>query len=381
MTRFETRPKVLYLCDWLPPDFGSVGQYSLLFARQRAAAGADVRLVGLTSGKESLVEEQTEAGRLKILRIPARVYDRARLLERAWWTARTNFRLIWRIRKAMGWADEIIFTGSPPFLVHLLTPLNQWFYHKRLIYHITDFHPECLMATLNPVPLPLRALYRLTLFWRRRVSAFEALGEDQRRRLQEIGIPAERIVIRRYPPPVAFTGQETPLATPAALAGKRVLLYAGNWGVAHDVDTFCEGFRRYHAQGGGAFGLWLNAIGASADSVEQRLRAAGLPIHRSRPGPLAELANLLVTPDAHLITLRDEFVGFVLPSKVFACIASGRPILYIGSRDSDLHLLCAQALAPSHYRQVAVGDPAGVVAALEHLATLAAGAQERRVSS
>jgi len=362
--------KVLYVCDWLPPDFGAVGQYSLLFARAKAAAGDEVLLVGLTSAAESLVEEQTGAGRLKILRISAPVYDRARLLERALWTARTNGRLIWRIRSAMRWADEIVFTGSPPYLVHFLTPLNRLFYRKRLVYHITDFHPECLMATLDPVPMPLRFLYRLTLFWRRRVSAFEALGEDQKRRLLEIGIPEERIVIRRYPPPVAFTGQETPLLAPPSLAGKKLLLYSGNWGVAHDVDTFGEGYQRHHAQGAGAFGLWLNAVGAQADVVEQRLRAAGLPVHRSHPGPLADLANLLVTPEVHLITLRNEFVGFALPSKVYACIASGKPILYIGSRHSDVHLLCSQQLAPARYRQVEVGDPAGVAKALDDFAQL-----------
>ena len=38
-----------------------------------------------------------------------------------------------------------------------------------------------------------------------------------------------------------------------------------------------------------------------------------------------------MTPDAHLITLSDAFVGFVLPSKVHGCIASGRPVLFIGS--------------------------------------------------
>ena len=29
----------LYICDWLPPDFGAVGQYSVIFARELAAEG------------------------------------------------------------------------------------------------------------------------------------------------------------------------------------------------------------------------------------------------------------------------------------------------------------------------------------------------------
>jgi hypothetical protein len=81
---------------------------------------------------------------------------------------------------------------------------------------------------------------------------------------------------------------------------------------------------------------------------------------------LEKLANLLVTPDAHLITLSDAFVGFVLPSKVHGCIASNKPILYVGSKRSDVHRLGLGGSA--YYRQVSVGDVAGCSAALEDIA-------------
>jgi hypothetical protein len=115
-------------------------------------------------------------------------------------------------------------------------------------------------------------------------------------------------------------------------------------------------------------GLWLNATGARADACEQALRAEDLPLARGRPLPLAELPRLLLAADAHLITLRDAFVGYVLPSKVHGCIASGRDVLYVGSRESDVHLLCAQALPADGYRRVEVGDAEGVAGALEAIA-------------
>ena len=91
--------KLVYLCDWLPPDFGAVGQYSLLFARQRAAAGEEVTLGGLSSTTDSVVEERHGAGRLRIVRLRAPVYDRADFKARAMWTARTNAALVWRLRR------------------------------------------------------------------------------------------------------------------------------------------------------------------------------------------------------------------------------------------------------------------------------------------
>lgn len=80
----------------------------------------------------------------------------------------------------------------------------------------------------------------------------------------------------------------------------------------------------------------------------------------------------------HFITLRDGFVGFAMPSKVYGCIASRRPILYVGSRDSDVHLLCSQS--GSFYQRVDVGDAAGVADALAAIGDLRVSTDEPRVA-
>ena len=360
------RRRLVYLCDWLPPDFGAVGQYSLLFARARAAGGEDVVLGGLSTTADSQTEETVGAGTLRVVRLHTPAYDRANFRARAWWTLRTNFRLLWRLRRALRAADEVLFTGSPPFMLHFLVPLN-FLLRKRLTYRITDFHPECLIAELGRAPRALQWFYRLTVALRRRVQQFEVLGQDQRRRLLEIGLPEGRIAIHRDPSPVEMTAETDPLDLPEPLRGKVVLLYSGNFGVAHDHETFVEGYRRHHQEGSGRVVLWLNATGAKADLVEQRLRTLALPVHRTGPVPLELLPRLLVTPHAHLITLRDEFVGFVLPSKVYGCVASGRAVLFVGSERSDVHLLCANGLPPERYQRAAAGDVSAVARALEHL--------------
>jgi hypothetical protein len=239
---------------------------------------------------------------------------------------------------------------------------------KHLIYRITDFHPECLMAGMQRVPWAVRLFHKLTVFWRKRIEEFEILGEDQRRRLHEIGIPDDRIVMRRDPAPVDIPPDAQPLDRPADLAGKCILMYSGNYGVAHDADTFIAGYRRHHRQGSGRVALWLNAVGARAGYVEEKLRAEGLPVHRTKPVPLELLPRLLLTPDAHLITLIDSFVGFVMPSKVFGCIQSGRDVLFVGSELSDVDLLCKQSMPAGAYIRASTGDEQGVADALELLA-------------
>ncbi len=359
--------RLVYLCDWLPPDFGAVGQYSLLFARERAARGEDVILAGLSSTGASVNEEQPGAGRLRIVRLRAPAYDRSDLRGRALWTARTNLALLWNLKREIRRADEVLFTGSPPFLIHFLGPLNLLL-RRRLTYRITDFHPECLMAELGRPSAALRLFHRWTVALRRRVDRFEVLGEDQRQRLLAIGIRPERIVLKRDPSPVEIPPETMPLELPAELAGRVVLLYSGNFGVAHDHETFLAGYRQHHRQGSGRVALWLNATGSRADRVAEALRQDGLPFHRSLPVPLEQLPRLLVTPDAHLVTLRDEFVGYVLPSKIYGCLQSGSRLLYIGSPRSDVHLLASRELAPGRYLRVDVGDAAGVAQALEEIA-------------
>jgi hypothetical protein len=366
------RRRIVALADWLPPDFGAVGQYALLEARRAAAEGADVTLFGLSSTASSEAMESLGAGRLRILRVRRPLYDRARFGRRALWTLATDLALVRRAWRFLRRADEVRFTGSPPLLIHFLVPANRLL-GRRLVYRIADFHPECLIAELGRTPLALRLLLARTRRLRRRVDRFEVLGECQRRRLVESGVAAERIALVPLASPVAIDAGTEPLPRPESLAGRVVLLYSGNFGVAHDDATFVEGYRRHHAEGSGRVALWLNATGAKADRVEARLRELGLPVHRSRPVPLAELARLLVTPDAHLVTLRDAFVGYVLPSKVWGCLESGKPILYVGSAASDVHRLCAAREGAARYQRAEVGDPAGVAAALEAIAAPGSG--------
>ena len=94
--------------------------------------------------------------------------------------------------------------------------------------------------------------------------------------------------------------------------------------------------------------------------------AAGLPFHRSAPVALEKLASLLRAPSAHLVTLRDSFVGYVMPSKIYACLESQKPVLFVGSADSDIDLLARSA--PPGYWRVSCGDFRGFAAALEAMA-------------
>lgn len=360
---------LFYLVDWLPPDFGAVGQYGVLFAREIAEREArKVFLIGLTSGRPSSEKEVfASGGKLEIVRISSAPYQKGRLLNRLLWTVSTNFRLIKEVmRNPASHNAEVLFTGAPPFMLFFAVPLKL-FRKVRLIYRITDFYPEVMIAELGRQNIPLRLLQSLTWFLRRQVDMVQALGVDQRQILIRGGIPPARILIKRDRSPIPWTGKEKLLPAPEELIDRKILLYSGNYGLAHETDTVVEGLIRHYRNGSGRFGLWLNASGQNADAVAKRLSIARVPFARSAPAPLESLGALLKSADVHLITLRTQFSGIVLPSKIYACIESGRPILFVGPESSDVHLLCTHSEGLL-YRRVEPGDSAGFATALEYFA-------------
>jgi hypothetical protein len=349
--------RLVYICDWLPPDFGAVGQYGVVFARQWANDGWAVTLVGLTSGKSRREPpEPSGAGTVEVVKVHRPKYQKQKFVSRMVWTIVSNILLVKAGLRAMRQADAVLFTGSPPLMLHFIAPLNTLL-RKHLICRTTDFHPECLIIDGGwRGPLASMAL-GLTRFWRRRIDEFEVLGVDQAQRLMAMGISKDTIRVKRDPSPVEFSAGLVPADVPGELeSGAGIILYSGNWGVAHDDETFIQGYAEYRRRSPHGLTLWLNAVGAKADTVERALRSLAVPIYRSTLVPLENLPRLLLAADVHLITLRDAFVGYVLPSKVHACIESGKRILFVGSASSDVHLLVSQQAPPDRYSRVDVGD-------------------------
>jgi hypothetical protein len=360
------RTVLVYIVDWLPPDYGAIGQYALKEATERAEAGDEVHLIGLTSGPSR--EESSSfpsGGALHVLRLASDPVPRTRLRARALWTLKTNARLVATAQRLLPRATEVLFTASPPFLEHFLLPLRR-LTSARFVFRIADVHPEVLMKELAHVPSWLRLLRQLSVRQRRAVDQLEVLGEDQRRLMEADGVSPHRIVLRRSGLPTTWR-DDPPLPRPAALADRAILLYSGAVGHAHDIATFVAGYAEHHRTGTGRVVFWLNADGGYADKFEEDVRATGAPIHRTKPVPLEQFCALMVTPDAHLITLKTSYVGLVVPSKTYGCIASGKDLLFVGPGESDVHTLASSSLGEG-YLHAQVGNGASVASALERIA-------------
>lgn len=106
------------------------------------------------------------------------------------------------------------------------------------------------------------------------------------------------------------------------------LLYSGNLGRAHDFEPFLQLARAMRTDSAtfcfGGRGSRMAELQAAVGSTDSNIRFAGFAAE-------ADLDARLAAADIHLVSLRKEWTGTVVPSKFFGALASGRPVLFAGS--------------------------------------------------
>jgi colanic acid biosynthesis glycosyl transferase WcaI len=84
--------------------------------------------------------------------------------------------------------------------------------------------------------------------------------------------------------------------------------------------------------------VWLFiGDGMARPWLEQEARRRGLTNVQFRPyQPAHRLRWSLTAPDLHVISLRPNLEGLIVPSKFYGVAAAGRPIIYLGDPDGEI---------------------------------------------
>lgn len=147
------------------------------------------------------------------------------------------------------------------------------------------------------------------------------------------------------------------------LAGKFVVLYLGNMGVGHDFDTALDAAEKLKDDDRIAF-LFIGG-GARKEPVAAEAEKRGLTnviVHSYVPK--TETPSVMSAAACSLITLRDNMVGVMSPSKLHSNLAMRLPILYVGPDTSNVE----DAIRTySCGRTVAIGDADALAAAVREL--------------
>jgi len=148
------------------------------------------------------------------------------------------------------------------------------------------------------------------------------------------------------------------------------LLYSGNFGIGHELDTILRGLRA--ANGDGCVRVLLVGGGKGLTTVRRLVDELGLHDVEFRPPvPLYELQHLLAAGDVHLVAQKPRTEGLIVPSKIYGTLAAGRPVIFVGPE----HCEVAQIVRDSGCGFVV--PPGDIQAAAEALRQLAGDAELR----
>jgi glycosyltransferase involved in cell wall biosynthesis len=267
------------------------------------------------------------------------------------------------LRESLGLRPRPVGGQSPP------PPWTQGERRRgtRFVYWLQDVYPELAVEFgVFGARSPAARLFGAASGWTlRRADAVVVLGEAMGERVRARGVAAERVHVL---PNWADGAAVRPVPAEAneflrahGLHGKRVLLYSGNMGRAHDLSTIFGAARLLRGRPDIAFVF----VGDGARRREVEAAARELPSIRLLPyQPRERLGASLSSGEVHLVTQEPFTVGLVEPSKLYGAMAAGRPVLYIGPPETE----AARTVAREGIGAVLpIGDVEGVAAAIREL--------------
>jgi colanic acid biosynthesis glycosyl transferase WcaI len=236
----------------------------------------------------------------------------------------------------LGSIDAILVSTSPP--VASLAALGIAGLRRTAIkFWVMDINPDQMIALgrVGPRSLPARLLDWLNRRVLAKATDVIVLDHFMAERVNaKLPVANKLSVIPPWPledalQPVPHA--ENPFRAAHGLNGKVVVMYSGNHGPSHPFSTILQAAARLRHESRLVF-MFIGG-GTGKRDVE----AAGLPNVRSLPyQPLSMLRYSLSAADVHLVTVGDEVVGIVHPSKVYGAMAVARPILLLGPSKSHV---------------------------------------------
>ncbi len=118
------------------------------------------------------------------------------------------------------------------------------------------------------------------------------------------------------------------------------ILYAGNMGLAHPIGSIIEVAEILEKEGSDVEFVFVGE-GKGIDELAHMRSEKGLDNIRFVPfQPITQLREVMETGDVHLISMKEEAAGFIVPSKLYSALAVARPCIFIGPEQCE----CAKVI-------------------------------------
>ncbi|MFC2106173.1 glycosyltransferase family 4 protein [Candidatus Bipolaricaulota bacterium] len=261
----------------------------------------------------------------------------------------------------------LLIVSNPPFLMWVgwMLSLLRGYPYTLLIH---DVYPDVAIrlgvVAENGVAVQLWRWLNEKAY--RRSKRIITLGERMEERLaQHRGVAQEKMRVIHNWADSCFIRPlpkcENPFVQEQGLSGKLVVLYSGNMGRSHDLETLVEAANRLRDNREILF-LFIGD-GAKKGKLVDRARELDLPNVRFLPyQPVDRLPYTIPTGDIGVVTLEQGTEGLSVPSKLYTYLAAGSAVLALLGEGSEVADIVEQFDCGVRVTQ---GDVEGVVRSLE----------------
>ncbi len=323
------------------------------YAEHRIERGYEGRLVR---------HEDTPWGRItRVYPFPAD--DKRNILRRA--AGFTAFSALSAILGGRGGRVDAVLAQSPP----LTLGIAGWMVARRrkapFVFNVQDVFPDVALAVGAVTnPLFIGAASALERWCYARADAVTVLSEELRENVA--GKTADSGKVKVIPnfvdtDRIVPAERENDYRREHGLAGKTVVMYAGNLGFSQSLDLVVE------AAGALAHDeeivFVINGSGSARGDLERAARGLRNVVFVD-PQPEERLPEVLAAADVHVVPLKRGLARSSVPSKTYSILAAGRPLIASVDPGSEVARIVERAGAGV---AVPPDDPEAFTKAVRHL--------------
>jgi glycosyltransferase involved in cell wall biosynthesis len=361
---------LLILSQTYPPDPAAVGQHIADVAEQMAARGW--RVVVYTSRRGYDDPSQRFARRqwlrgVDVRRLPFSSFGKGAIAVRLAAQALFMIQALPRALFTRG-LERILVSTSPPFAGFggaLLAAIRR----VPFAWWVMDINPDQMVTSgrITETSLVARVfdwMNRVTLRGARDVIVLDRYMRA--RILRKAAVAAKTAVVPPWSHDVVRDNvphEDNPFRAAHGFGDRLVVMYSGNHGYSHPLDTLLDAAKALEGEPGLLF-VFVGG-GVLKRAIDEMVARDAPPNIVTLPyQPLPEIRYSLSSADVHVVSLGNDGVGVVHPCKIYGGLAIGRPILGLAPRASHVSDIIAEHGVGW---RVEHGDAVGLVAILHDL--------------
>ncbi len=330
--------RILILTQAYVPDPSTTGQHLHDAATALVERGHEVRVLAANRGYEDpsrkYPSRETRDG-VKIRRIPLSSFGKGSIFVRVVGALSLATQSVVRgafLRKP----DAILVSTHPPpgpitaVILSLLRGIP-------ICYWVHDLNPDLALETgivgedTFPVYL-MNWLNRQILHRAKRIVVLDRFMAERVQRKQDVA--AKVAIIPPWPHndhAESIKHADNPWRKKYIGKGCRVVMFSGNHSLAHPLDTLLQAALRMRDEDEEDIEYLFIGGGLGKREIEAIIEQEHPRNIRSLPyQSLETLRYSLSAADVHIVSVGNETVGIVHPSKIYGAMAAGRPILLLG---------------------------------------------------